>query len=156
MSSPKKPSEKTQKIKIPDTKKAKDETEKLLEKAKIVSEKTEEKPKKRRGRPPKRKKPRTYDAEKYKDSLIAKMTNNALIWVGNKSLEPLPDSEKLTEKDCEIGEAVCYLMDYYGVTLDHPLMIVFFAVTGYVWALGRKQVMLKKLQKVKELEGKPS
>lgn len=87
--------------------------------------KTEKKDKK----PPKR--PKSYSASRYARLPPTKVINKFI--VKNTNARILKDKErKLTIKDCEIGEATMYMVEYY-TSLDpyHPVLVLMGAIMGF-------------------------
>lgn len=135
-----------QKIEIPST-----DVESLIakakaEKSKPIVKKDKDKPK--RGRPKKKAKPTEFDSKKYSSNQIARTLNSFLVRVGNGMIgavkkAPLSKEEKMTDEDCEIGEALCYAFEYYGFELGHPLVVLFLATGMYGWAITDKMLTIK-------------
>ena len=130
-------SQTSKKIDIPPVKET---PEQLLAKVPKVSV-TKPKKKETRGRPRKKAKPKWGKGTQYSDHLIAKGINVALLaFVNTVMVKENP----LKEDDSMVGEASVYLMDYYGLTPDHPIAI-FMVATG----LFTKKVIDHKLQTAK-------
>lgn len=121
-----------------------EDVETLIQKAKAEVKKPiiEKEVKKKRGRPRKKEKPE-LDMKKYGAYPIAKTVNSFLVRLGNgiigasKGL-PLTKEEKLTEEDCEIGEALCYTLEYYGLEITHPIWVILIATGTFGWAITDK------------------
>lgn len=139
-------------IKIP---KVEDKVEDLLQKAKIETKKPilkkeeEKKPKRKRGRPKKRKV--EWDYDKYKEHPISKTIDSFMLRVGNGILtvikkEPLSKDEKLKDEHCQIGEAITYTMEYYGLEITHPIWILIIVVGMYSWAIIDRGIKIKEEQ----------
>jgi len=129
-----------------------DETvEKLLTEARAEKPTEIEEPTKRkRGRPKKKVKPEADASLKsYAGNPIALTLNGFLVHFGNSLLKvskkgaPLTDQEKLTEKDCQIGEALCYTIEYYGIEIAHPIMVLIICFGAFGWTLFSKTKTIK-------------
>ena len=83
------------------------------------------KKKETRGRPRKKTKP-TWQPKVYSASLIAQGINAGLLAFFNATMLK---QNPIKKDEIMVGEASAYLMDYYGLTPDHPI-IVFAVATG--------------------------
>ena len=125
------------------------------EKEKPITKKEKDKVKKRRGRPPKKKKP-SFDLDQYSDHPISKSIDKFMLRLGDKILQivkgqPLTKKEKLDPDDCFLGESICYTMDYYGLEICHPIIAIFIACGVFGWAVADKAIDLKE-KKTKTVE----
>ena len=93
-----------------------------------------------------RKKKPAYDKKRYTDNLIAKAIDDFLLGLANRMVPEKP----LTKADCEIGEALVYTIDYYGLTVDHPLIILAFATGTFGYTIIEHKKALAKTKKVQE------
>lgn len=100
---------------------------------------TKPKKKETRGRPRKKVKP-TWQPKKYREHVIANGINKFLTFLANKMVPENP----LSEQECEIGEAILYTVDYYGITPDHPLVILTFATGSYIGTYFSHKSKIKK------------
>jgi len=129
----------------------KDKTvEDLIRESKAEVPPVKEKKKETRGRPKKKRKPE-WKSENYSSNSIAVMVNGFLCSFGNKIIGiskkgiPLTEDEKLKEGDSQIGEALCYTMEYYGlVMLEHPIFVMLIAVAGFGYTIYEKSGKAKK------------
>uniref|UniRef100_A0A6M3Y0R1 Uncharacterized protein n=1 Tax=viral metagenome TaxID=1070528 RepID=A0A6M3Y0R1_9ZZZZ len=120
-----------------------EDVETLIQKAKAeVKKPIIEEVRKKRGRPKKKPKPE-LDMKKYGAYPIAKTVNSFLVRIANgvigaaKGL-PLTKEEKLKDEDCEIGEALCYTFEYYGLEITHPIFVILIATGTFGWAITDK------------------
>ena len=153
---PKKEKEPPKGIEIKTTK----DVDLLIARAKAEKPKKKEvkKPKKRLGRPPKKKKPE-LDLKNYAKHPIAVTLNGFLVFFSNAMLKivkkaPLTKDEKMTEEDCEVGEAICYSIEYYGLELAHPIVVILVATCAFGWQLFSRTSKIKETESILDAEKK--
>lgn len=101
-----------------------------------------------RGRPKgsKKKGKPTYSKGKYQENIMAKAIDNFLINVTNKTILKNA-TDKIGKTDIEIGEALCYTLDYYGAdVLGHPAIVLLMA------GLSLGMVIYNKMQTIPQVK----
>jgi len=117
------------------------EAKKLLESTRI--EPVIPKKKETRGRPKKKKLP-VWNKKTYSNHPLAQSLNGMVTAIINKTA--LKNAEKLKPEEIEIGEAIAYTVEYYGMDwIDHPLAIMVFAGLGLGYAVYVKSTKKTKL-----------
>jgi len=88
---------------------------------------------KKADKPPKKRKLK-YSASKYKNLPPTKVINKAIIESINENLLT-NKPKKMSVKECEIGEAMMYMMDYYlMIDINHPAVAFMGAAMGLGFA----------------------
>ena len=118
----------------------KKEVEDLLRKAEAPQP---EKPPAKGRRPSKPKPDATL--RKYRDNPMAVEVNKIITISLNKTV--LRNCEQMEPTDTNIGEAMLYCCEYYQWRIEHPLVILAFAMGGTAWTAiqkhGRKIILEK-------------
>lgn len=109
-----------------------------------------------RGRPKKeapKEKPKWNKGIAYKDNMIADVLNDTIALVLNKTV--LKDNN-VKPSELEIGQAVCYTLEYYlpNIPLDHPIMILALAAIGTVFLVNTKRKAAKETKEINPQETK--
>lgn len=93
------------------------------------------KPKKEKDKPEKPKKKPTYSVGRYAKNPVCKVVNKGITDAANTYI--LKDKKKKMErKDCEVGEALMYMIEYYtAIDVKHPALIMLSAVMGVTFII---------------------